>query len=222
MSRNRTKDKSSFSGVLLENVSKRIRSKIVLDGVSALFPSEGVSGISGANGSGKTMLLRAIAGMIRIDSGTISVFGSIVDRCGELPVRTGAMIEPIGLWGEFTGLENLELLASLQTGGVEPGPRHVLERVGLDPDDRRIVRDYSLGMKQRLCLAQAIMGAPQLLLLDEPTNALDDNGKKLMRNVVAAERERGAAIVLVSHDLEELNSLSDIQFSMADGMLRQR
>ncbi|OUP06133.1 ABC transporter ATP-binding protein [Collinsella sp. An2] len=215
--------RSDFDGgVVLSKVSKTIKGKRVLDNVSVSFPKGGISGVRGHNGSGKTMMLRAIAGLIRIDSGSIRIFGEEYARGDVFPSSIGFLIEPLRLWDDLSGLQNLKLLASIRGNADEPAIRGALERVGLDPGDRRQVRSYSLGMHQRLCIAQAIMERPELILLDEPTNALDDDGKRLIRDLIVEEKDRGATIIVVSHDLSELDAVSDIQYQMTDGTIRER
>lgn len=211
---------SRVPGVIVSGVSKTIKGNRVLDGINAVFPAARISGIRGHNGSGKTMLLRAIAGLISVDEGSIEVFGQTLGR-GGFPKGLGYMIEPLELWEEFTGSEMLLMLSSLR----EKPDRHrvddVLVRVGLNPDDVRRIKSYSLGMRRRLNLAQALMGNPCLLLLDEPTNALDENGQEAMSRVLIDERNRGTTIIVVSHDREELDRIADIQFIMSEGRLRE-
>lgn len=213
--------KASRVGVRVSAVSKTIKGNRVLDGVSASFPLARVSGIREHNGSGKTMLLRAIAGLISIDEGSIEVFGEKLDARGDFPVGIGFMVEPLELWDEFTGLEMLTLLSSLRGRPRENHLRSALTRMGLDPDDLRRIKSFSLGMKQRLNLAQALMDAPRLLLLDEPTNALDEDGQEAIRQVLIEERDRGTTIIVVSHDREELDRIADVQFIMGDGRIRE-
>ena len=152
-------------GVRVLGVSKSIKGNPVLDTVSADFALGRVSGIRGHNGSGKTMLLRAIAGLISVDKGSIEVFGEEVGVDGSFPMGVGFMIEPLELWDEFTGLEMLTLLSSLRGKFCVDHLRSTLIRVGLDPNDTRKIKSFSLGMRQRLNLAQALMGNPRLLLI---------------------------------------------------------
>lgn len=209
------------AGIVVEGVSKRLQGKVVLDGVSVVFPRGCISGIRGANGSGKTMLLRAIAGLITLDEGSLSVLGKQLADGDVFPDSMGFLIEPLKLWDDMSGFQNLKLLASM-TGVADDGQiRATLARVGLDPRDRRWIRSYSLGMRQRLSIAQAIMERPSLILLDEPTNALDDDGKRLVRGILVEEKRRGATIVVVSHDADELKAISDYRFVMANGTIRE-
>lgn len=208
-------------GVRVLGVSKSIKGNPVLDTVSADFALGRVSGIRGHNGSGKTMLLRAIAGLISVDKGSIEVFGEEVGVDGSFPMGVGFMIEPLELWDEFTGLEMLTLLSSLRGKFCVDHLRSTLIRVGLDPNDTRKIKSFSLGMRQRLNLAQALMGNPCLLLLDEPTNALDEDGQETICRILRDERDRGTTIIVVSHDREQLDRIADVQYVMSDGRIRE-
>lgn len=208
-------------GVRVLGVSKSIKGNPVLDTVSADFALGRVSGIRGHNGSGKTMLLRAIAGLISVDKGSIEVFGEEVGVDGSFPMGVGFMIEPLELWDEFTGLEMLTLLSSLRGKFCVDHLRSTLIRVGLDPNDTRKIKSFSLGMRQRLNLAQALMGNPRLLLLDEPTNALDEEGQETICRILRDERDRGTTIIVVSHDREQLDRIADVQYVMSDGRIRE-
>lgn len=208
-------------GVRVLGVSKSIKGNPVLDTVSADFALGRVSGIRGHNGSGKTMLLRAIAGLISVDKGSIEVFGEEVSVDGSFPMGVGFMIEPLELWDEFTGLEMLTLLSSLRGKFCVDHLRSTLIRVGLDPNDTRKIKSFSLGMRRRLNLAQALMGNPRLLLLDEPTNALDEGGQETICRILRDERDRGTTIIVVSHDREQLDCIADVQYVMSDGRIRE-
>lgn len=208
-------------GVRVLGVSKSIKGNPVLDTVSADFALGRVSGIRGHNGSGKTMLLRAIAGLISVDKGSIEVFGEEVGVDGSFPMGVGFMIEPLELWDEFTGLEMLTLLSSLRGKFCVDHLRSTLIRVGLDPNDTRKIKSFSLGMRQRLNLAQALMGNPRLLLLDEPTNALDEDEQETICRILRDERDRGTTIIVVSHDREQLDRIADVQYVMSDGRIRE-
>lgn len=208
-------------GVRVLGISKSIKGNQVLDGVSADFALGCVSGIRGHNGSGKTMLLRAIAGLISVDKGSIEVFGEEAGVGGSFPMGVGFMIEPLELWDEFTGLEMLTLLSSLHGKFCADHLRSTLIRVGLDPNDMRKIKSFSLGMRQRLNLAQALMGNPRLLLLDEPTNALDEDGQEAICSILRDERDRGTTIIVVSHDREQLDRIADVQYIMNDGRIRE-
>ena len=208
------------AGITLSGVTKTLRGRTVLRDVTLHMAPGGIYGLHGPNGSGKTMLLRALAGLVSIDAGSIDILGEHL-RPGHSPSSAGIVIEPMALWPDCTGMETLRLLASLRRGMRECDLERALERVGLDPRDQRAYRRYSLGMRQRLHLAQAIMERPSLLLLDEPTSALDPAGRALVHGVLREERERGATVVFASHDREELDALCDRQFAFDNGTVRE-
>lgn len=209
----------SSDTVYVKNVSKEMSKRLVLDDVTVTFGPGKIYGLSGPNGSGKTMLLRAIAGLIHPDRGEVIVFGDRIGRDVSFPSKMGLTLGAMGLFADKTGLDNLRLLASVRGLITDVEIRDSMARVGLDPDDRRLYGSYSLGMKQRLCIAQAIMERPKLILLDEPTNALDFDGKNLVRRLVRRERDRGATIIVASHDKEDLDYLCEAKYFLYDGRL---
>lgn len=198
-------------------VEKKIRGKVILNGVNITMYSGRIYGFWGPNGSGKTMFFRALSGLINIDSGTVSLDDKVLHRDFSVLPDMGIMIENTGLYPELTGFENLRFLASLRSIVKEDAIRQSLLRVGLDPDDKRIYRKYSLGMKQRLAFAQAIMEAPKILMLDEVTNALDEDGTEMVRSVLQEEKEKGVLILIASHSREDLRILADEIYQVKDG-----
>lgn len=205
--------------VRILGATKRIRGRTVLDDVTVELPRGGVYGFSGANGSGKTMLFRAVSGLIHLTSGYVEVFGQRLGRDADFPPSMGLAFDSTGFWGECTGRQNLELLASIRrVAGAEEIERALL-RVGLDPQDTRPFSAYSLGMGQRLLIAQAVMESPDLLILDEPTNTLDVDGIDLVLKLVCEERARGATVLVSCHNMPELEALCDRRYLMAEGRL---
>lgn len=204
----------------LTHVSKKIGENLVLDDISMRLSGGRVYGIVGKNGSGKTMLLRAISGLVRPTSGEIQADGRTLHRDFSVFPSVGIVIENAGLYPEFTGLENLKLLAKINHRISEKEIRGAILKMGLDPDDKRPIRKYSLGMRQRIILAQAIMEQPELLLLDEPTNGLDESGVKLLNEIVLDAKARGAIIILSSHDRDTIRELCDEVFWMESGVLK--
>ena len=203
--------------VEIKGLNKSIQGVSILKDISMGFPSGCVTGLSGVNGSGKTMLIRAVAGLIRPNSGTIDIDGKRLWRDISFPPSVGVLIENPAFLNDRTGLENLRILASIKNLVAEYELRQTLEDVGLDPDDKRKFRKYSLGMKQRLGIAAAVMERPDLLLLDEPTNALDSDGVAMFKRTIARERERGATCVISCHDASILRELSDQIYYLAEG-----
>ncbi|MDR0515254.1 MAG: ABC transporter ATP-binding protein [Coriobacteriaceae bacterium] len=201
----------------IKKVSKTIQGTQVLCDIEASLPSGRVTGFSGINGSGKTMLMRVLAGLIRPSSGEVLISGKALWKDISFPESIGFLIEGPAFIGSYTGLENLMMIASIKKKAGMAQVRQAIERVGLDPDDKRRYRKYSLGMKQRLGIALAVMEAPDIVLLDEPTNALDADGVALLEGIVREERARGAAVVLSCHDHEVLERLSDSIYYLQAG-----
>lgn len=205
--------------LIVDKISKSIRKKVILNEISLELEEHAVYGFVGRNGSGKTMLFRAISGLMRIDSGVITYDGKILHKDMEVLPSLGIVIENAGLYNHLTGFENLKKLAGFKRAVSDPEIINAMERVGLDPKDKRKYYKYSLGMKQRLAIAQAIMERPEVIMLDEPTNALDEEGVARIRQIIQEERERGAIILLASHSREDIELLADHVYCMKEGAL---
>lgn len=206
----------------LEHVNKTIKKALVLDDVTITLEGGHIYGLKGPNGSGKTMLMRVMAGLIRPTSGRVFVDGRQLGRDMDFPPSIGLLLENPSFLPNHTGLKNLELLAGIQHRVTGTEVRQTLQDVGLNPDDPRTFRKYSLGMKQRLGIAAAIMEQPDLILVDEPTNALDDKGIEQICTLLRRERDRGALLVLSCHDASILEELSDEIFHICDGKVERR
>lgn len=205
--------------VELKNVSKRLNDVTVLEDISLTLESGTIYGLKGKNGCGKTMLMRMMAGLIYPTSGTVSIDGEILHKDIATPRSIGILIEnPVFLPG-YTGQRNLELLAGLTGKADRTQIAKTMSRVGLDPNDKRTYRKYSLGMKQRLGIACALMECPDLILLDEPINAIDEKGVPKIWEALQEEKQRGALIVLACHDTEELTSLADQIITIEEGKI---
>ncbi len=207
------------SAISVQNVSKTFGDATVLQDVSREFEAGRVHGIVGNNGSGKTVLMKCICGFLPPTSGRILVRGKQVGRDMDFPDDTGIIIETPGFLPGLTGVKNLELLASLRRRVDREGIRETIRRVGLDPDSKKPVGKYSLGMRQRLGIAQAIMENPSLLILDEPFNGLDKNGVADMRQVIKGLREQGKTIILASHNQMDIDELCDTVCEMDAGVM---
>ena len=210
-----------MSVVEMEHYTKELKGKTILSDISLSLEAGSANGFYGRNGSGKSMLFRAVAGLIRPTGGSVRVFGKTVGGDASFPESMGLVIESVGFWPYYTGFENLKILASIQNKISDEEIRRAIVRVGLDPGDRRTYRKYSLGMKQRLGIAQAVMEKPDLILLDEPTNALDEDGVKQVRTIIREETKRGACVLIASHSKEDLALLCSRFFKMDDGRLTE-
>ena len=205
--------------IQLQNVTKRIKENTVLDNVSYTFKSGFVYGLYGQNGSGKTMLLRAISGLINLDSGSIFIDGEKLHDKIEFPPETGIVIENMELLPECSAKKHLQMLAKIKNIADEKDIIFSLERVGLDPDSDKKVKKFSLGMKQRLNIAQAIFENQKIILLDEPTNALDEDAVQLIYKIIREEKSRGATIIVATHHKEDLKEVCDVILKITEGKI---
>mgnify|MGYP004595958979 FL=1 len=205
--------------VELKNVSKRLNDVTVLEDISLTLESGTIYGLKGKNGCGKTMLMRMMAGLIYPTSGTVSIDGEILHKDIATPRSIGILIENPAFLPGYTGQRNLELLAGLTGKADRTQIAKTMSRVGLDPNDKRTYRKYSLGMKQRLGIACALMECPDLILLDEPINAIDEKGVPKIWEALQEEKQRGALIVLACHDTEELTSPADQIITIEEGKI---
>ncbi|OUL05151.1 ABC transporter ATP-binding protein [Bacillus spizizenii] len=203
-----------------KNIVKKLKGNHVLDDISFSIKENEFVVLRGHNGSGKTMILRAIAGLLTLTKGEVSVNGLVIGKDIDFSEHTGLLIEYPSFIPVYSGFQNLKFLASIKKKVSDEEINEVIRKVGLDPEDKRKVKRYSLGMKQRLGIAQAIMEKPKLLLLDEPTNALDKKGINLILDILKTEKENGTTIVVASHDdtLCE-NSVVDRIIDISEGKL---
>lgn len=201
------------------NITKIIKGSVVLDDVSVRFESGKVYGLKGKNGSGKTMLMRAVCGFILTTTGTIDINGEILGKDITFPRSIGALIENPAFIGNETGFQNLATLASIQSRIDKQKIREAMENIGLNPDDARKYRKYSLGMKQKLGIACAVMEEPDIILLDEPINAIDEKGVQQVQTIIQQAKKRGALILVACHDREELEFLSDEIYEIESGKI---
>ncbi len=205
--------------IKITHLSKNIKKAVILDDVNMELESGRIYGLKGKNGSGKTMLMRAICGLITPTNGTVEIDGKILGKDISFPESIGVLIENPSFISNYTGMKNLQVLASIQKRIGDEEIRNTLELVGLDPDDKRTFKKYSLGMKQRLGIAEAIMERPDIVILDEPINALDEAGAAMIREILHNLRNEGKLIILACHDTEELNFLADEIYEIAEGKI---
>ena len=205
----------------IKNVSKKFGDETAVREVSLSLEPGKIYGIAGRNGSGKTVLFKMIIGFLRPTTGKIIVNGKEVGKDTDFAEDIGIIIETPGFLGGFCGYKNLEYLAAIRKRIGKDEIRKSMESVGLDPDSRKKVKKYSLGMRQRLGIAQAIMEHPKLLILDEPMNGLDREGAAEIRKLFLRLKEEGATILLSSHHREDMDELCDEAYEMEDGCLKK-
>lgn len=205
--------------VELKNVSKSIKGATILDNVSLKMESGKIYGFQGRNGCGKTMLMRAICGLIKIDSGSININGKILHKDIPFPESLGVLIENPSFLNNFTGFKNLRMLADIQGNVSDDEIAQLLNDVGLVAKDKRTYKKYSLGMKQKLGIAAAVMGTPDIVILDEPINAIDETGVDNVRKILHNIREKGSIVIIACHDKNELEQLSDVIIHIENGRI---
>lgn len=205
--------------VRLEHYTKNFKKVTVLDDINLTLESGKVIGLKGKNGSGKTMLMRAISGLILPTSGKVFINDKELGKQISFPPSIGLLIENPSFIANYTGFKNLKILASIQNKISDEEIREAIRKVGLKPDDPRTFKKYSLGMKQRLGIAAAIMEKPDIVILDEPINALDEAGAGLIKGILDGLKANGSLIIIACHDTEELNYLSDEVYEIYEGQL---
>ena len=205
--------------IKVENVSKDFAQERVLRSVTREFESGLIHGIVGNNGSGKTVLMKCICGFLVPTEGKITVNGQIVGKDVDFPGNMGLIIETPGFLPNVSGVKNLEILASLNKKIGLSEIAEAIRTVGLDPKLNKPVGKYSLGMRQRLGIAQAIMEDPKLLILDEPLNGLDKHGVREMRQLIKGLKEQGKTILLASHNQGDIDELCDTVCEMDAGVM---
>lgn len=210
-----------YPEIYVKDLSLVIGRQVILRGINARFTGGKIYGLVGYNGSGKTMLMKCICGFVRPTAGGIRINGRWLGVEQDFPDSLGALIETPGFLPYYTGQKNLRLLAGLQGQVDEVEILRAMRAVGLDPANRKTVGKYSLGMRQRLGIAQAVMGDPELLILDEPMNGLDPDGAAQVRKLLLALKEESRIILLASHIQQDILELCDTVCQMQAGELHQ-
>ncbi len=205
----------------IDNISKEFSGDIVLHPVSISFEKGKIYGIIGRNGSGKTVLLKIISGFLRPTTGTVTINGISLGKKNEFPKNTGILIEKPGFLPYKNGFQNLKYLSQIQKLINDQEIYKVLEQTGLTSAAKKLVGKYSMGMKQRLGIAQAIMENPEILILDEPMNGLDDQGASQMRKLFLQLRNEGKTILLASHMQEDIHELCDKVYRIDAGTIEE-
>lgn len=205
--------------VAIRALSKRFEQEQVLKDVSLNLDAGRIHGIIGRNGSGKTVMLKCVCGFLRPDGGSVTVSGKVIGKDCDFAPDTGMLIETPGFLPHETGMDNLLWLARLTKKADKEKIRELIRLVGLDPADKKGVGKYSMGMRQRLGIAQALLEDADLLILDEPMNGLDNQGVKDMRRLFIRLREQGKTIILASHFAQDIEELCDTVHEMDQGVL---
>lgn len=212
----------AMSEIIIENLSKTIKNNKILDNVNLTFESGHVYGLVGRNGSGKTMLLRAICGLIFPDSGKVIIDGKQLHKDISFPESCGIIIENTDLLPNFSAFDNLKMLSEIKITANDNMIKSAIKSVGLDPDSKKKVKTFSLGMKQRLSIAQTLFEDPDILLLDEPTNALDEDGVNDVRRILLEQKKKNKLIIIASHNKEDISLLSDTVISVSNGRFQRK
>lgn len=205
--------------ISIEHVTKKIKDATVLKDICLEMKGGTVYGLQGKNGSGKTMLMRTISGLIRPTSGRIVINGEQLHKNISIPRSIGLLLENPSLLPEYDASQNLKLLAKMQGGVPEEEIRQLIRDVGLEDAGHKKVEKYSLGMKQRLGIAAAILGSPDIILLDEPINAIDGEGVEEIRSLILSLKNEKRIIIVACHDKEEMNLLADEIVHLRDGRI---
>ncbi len=208
-----------MNAITVKNLTKKFKEAVVLDNINVDFELGKVHGLIGRNGSGKTMLMKCICGIVPYKIGEIRVNDKIIGKDVDIPANVGVIIETPGFLPNYSGFNNLKFLAKIKNKIGKDEIRKAISSVGLNPDDKKHVGKYSLGMRQRLGLAQAIMEDPDILILDEPMNGLDKDGVKDMRQYLLDLKEQGKTILIASHSAEDIDVLCDTVCEMDKGVL---
>ncbi|MGU8435510.1 ATP-binding cassette domain-containing protein [Clostridium perfringens] len=205
----------------IKDYNKFIKNNAILKNININLENGKCYGFVGTNGSGKSMFFKAICGLIKSNEGYIKVNGKIIGKDVDFPKDVGALIEYPGFLGNFSGFQNLKYLAAINNKITLKDIERYMILLNLDPNDKKKVKSYSLGMKQRLGIIQAIMEDPSIIILDEPMNALDKNGVELVRKIIKDMKSQGKTILLASHNVMDINLLCDEIFEFNLGALEK-
>ena len=208
--------------IVIDKLTKSFKGKTVLEDVNMRLQKGRIYGIVGDNGSGKTVLLKLICGFMKPDSGTVTVNGKVIGKDSDFPENTGIIIEAPGFLPNYSGMKNLEYLASIRGKIGKEQIESAMKTVGLDPSSKLRVGKYSLGMKQRLGIAQAIMENQQLLILDEPMNALDKDAVEEMRKLFLRFKASGKTMLIVSHNEGDISTHCDEVYEFDGARIKRR
>ena len=207
--------------IIIENATKKFGTQTVLNNVSLTLEDGKIYGFVGQNGCGKTVLFKSICGFIYLDRGTITVDGKVIGKDIDIIKDAGIIIESPGFLPNYSAFKNLKFLTMIKDNIGDEQIKSTLISVGLDPESKKVVGKFSLGMRQRLGIAQAIMENPSFLILDEPFNGLDKHGVAQIRNLIKELRAEGKTIILASHNQADIDELCDTVCEMDDGYMEE-
>lgn len=208
--------------IKLEHYTKIIKENTILNDITLELKSGKIYVFVGHNGSGKSMLFKAICGFIKPTSGKVKVRNKVIGKDICFPEKIGILIETVGLLPNLTAFENLKILARIQNKITDNDIKDTLSMVGLDPENKKPIKKYSLGMKQKVGIAQAIMEKPEIIILDEPMNGLDLESVNNIRNIILDLKAKGNTILLASHNESDIDILADEIFQLNNGVLRRK
>ena len=209
-----------MEAVKLTNVTKELKGESILNNVNMTISEGEIVGLQGRNGSGKSVLMKVISGLMSPTEGEVSVFGNVTKK-GHFPEDIGVSLDCTGFLPSLTAFDNLKTIAEIRNVISDDDIRKFIKKVGLNPNSTKKVGEFSLGMKQRLSIAQAIMESPKLLLLDEPFNGLDEKGVILLKDLIMDLNDKGCTIILTSHNKEDLEELCNTFYKISDGELKK-
>lgn len=207
--------------IQVKNLSLNIKGHMILSDINMEMKEGRIYGLTGNNGSGKTMLMKCICGFIRPTSGEITVNGEVIGKDTDYIRDAGIIIENPGFIPYYSGMKNLRILSEIDGKADRAKIRETMEKCGLSPDLKLPVKKYSLGMRQRLGIAQAIMGDQSVLILDEPMNGLDREGMEAVRKLLLKMKDEGKLIILASHNKEDINVLCDEVYGVEKGKIKK-
>lgn len=208
--------------IKIENLTKKYGKKIILDKINIELHKGGIYGFVGKNASGKTMLFKCICGFVLPNTGKVLINNKEIGKEQDFPYKCGVIIENPGFIGDITGFANLKILSSINNIIDDNKIKNTMELVGLNPNEKKDVKKYSLGMRQKLGIAQAIMEDPELLILDEPMNSLDSDSVKNIREILINLKSKGVTILISSHNNEDIKALCDKVFSIENGIVSEQ
>lgn len=203
----------------ITNLSKKFKDKSILNNINISMNKGKVYGFVGRNASGKTVFFKLLCGFLSPTEGKICIEGREIGKDIDFPEDCGVIIENPGFIDNISGIKNLKILADINKKIDEDKIRNTIKLVGLDPDDRRSVKNYSLGMKQKLAIAQAIMEDPKILVLDEPMNSLDEESVEIIRDIIIDMKNKGVTVLISSHIKEDIEVLCDEVFKVSNGKI---